>query len=231
MKRKVIGIPGYKDAKAESFGAGINYLDFIDHFADARIIMPYEKHVKVDMLLLPGGLDTQPARYGEVPGFHTSNQDVFKEFFFENRLHLYVNRGTPIFGICLGLQELAVYFGCKLTQDLITHPSSTERWKTAHTVFPYKKDTPIIINGKEHTSFQVNSHHHQALCEKGLNKLIDPIYKASNDDKVLTKDGDIIEAFVVKNHSIVAVQWHPEELYDKFSIAVINNLLNIENDI
>lgn len=228
MKKKVIGIPGYKGAKEECFGAGVNHLQFINHFGNARIIMPWEKYVKVDMLYLPGGLDTQPARYGQTPGFSTSNQDVYKEFFLEERLPLYMEHDTPTFGVCLGMQMLAVYFGCRLTQDLLFHPTSTERWKEAHKVLPVPL-TGVRFEGRRYSTFDVNSHHHQALCESGMSANITPLFTATNDDDYITGDGDIIEAFASTEKPVFGVQWHPEEWYDGFSIAVVKYLLSLSD--
>lgn len=220
--KKVIGIPGYK-SQNDSFGAGINHLEFISKFGNARIIMAWEDLVKVDMLYLPGGLDISPINYGQHPTFATSNQDVFKEYFFREKLNLYIAADIPIFGVCLGAQMLAVRFGGKLTQDLLFHEQSKDRWETAHKV----RATKVIQDAKYRT-FEVNSHHHQALTVSGLNGNIIPLFTTTNNDSVadITDDGDIIEAFTIAGKPIVGVQWHPEELYDVFSMNVIKRLLN-----
>ena len=88
--RKVIGIPGYTGKDSNNFGVGNHHLEFVSKFGDARIIMPWEEKADIDLLYLPGGLDTAPRNYGAVPAYTTSAQDVFKEHFFLNNLKNYI---------------------------------------------------------------------------------------------------------------------------------------------
>lgn len=224
MSKKIIGIPGYKNSNGESFGAGISHLSFLSTFGNVRIIMPWEEKVDVDLLYLPGGLDLSPSKYGEVPHFRSSNHDVFKEFFLENRLQNYVGN-TPIFGVCLGMQSLAVYFGSILTQDFIYHEQSKSRWETAHKIYGTWSDRDGTVHKKQNV-FEVNSHHHQGVTIEGLNKdLLQPLYVSENEDRHISGENFIVEAFSHKEYPIVGVQWHPEELYDEFTISIIKKFL------
>jgi putative glutamine amidotransferase len=223
FNKKVIGIPGWRSYDGDSFGAGTNHLDFISTFGNPRIIMPWEGKVKVDLLYLPGGLDLAPTTYGAVPRFKTTNHDVFKEFFYRERLSKYINN-TPIFGVCLGMQMLSVYFGSKLTQNLIFHEQSDARWQTAHSVTvinPQHQD-----NGEEEEQeFEVNSHHHQCVLKSQLSEELTPLCKADADgEPFIDADDYIVEAFRHNTLPIVGVQWHPEELYDDFSLDMIPTL-------
>lgn len=219
----VIGIPGYKFNES-SFGAGPSHLMFLEKFGNPRIIMPWEDFADtgVDMLYLPGGLDTAPLNYGQTPTYRTSNQDVFKEFFAQNKLQQYIDNGVPIFGVCLGAQMLAVHFGCELTQDLMWHAQSKDRWATAHEVFVCNEAGERTSKGK---GMEVNSHHHQALTTDKMSERIRPLFVAYNEDSSLTGDGNIVEAFKVKNKNIYGLQWHPEELFDGFSVRIMNEML------
>jgi putative glutamine amidotransferase len=206
--KKTILIPGYKSADGTSYGVGNNYLEFVSEFGNPRIMMPYEEYVEGDMLFLPGGLDIAPRCYGEVPRFKTTNQDVFKQHFFDNNLKNYVGK-IPIFGVCLGFQALNVFFGGTLRQNLKFHKQSSDRWEDAHEV--HTKD------GK----FTVNSHHHQAVMKDTLAADLEMI--AHCKDK---SEGLIVEAFKHRTLPIAGVQWHPEEFYDKFSAELMLELIN-----
>jgi len=217
MKQKLIGIPASRIGET-GFGATINYLEFISKFGVPRIIMPWEEYVEVDLLLLPGGMDTNPTNYGEIPSFNAGHIDVFKEFFFKERLKNYIGK-TAIFGICLGMQQLGIHFGSKLTQHSLFHAESPDRWQAGH---------EVRVSESPETKFKINSHHHQYIGNKDLSKELKPLFEADNEDhaKKMSKSQFIIEGFQHKELPIVGLQWHPEEFYDEYSIAIIRNLLS-----
>ena len=202
--KKTIGIVGYRIGES-GFGVGANYLEFISHYGVPRIIMPHEKHVDLDLLILPGGADLSPNTYGEYPRFHTGNPDVFKEHFFRENLKNYVGN-TPIFGICLGMQMLNVYFNGQLVQDLKFHAQSSGRWSTAHKVYKFDE-----LTGKPVKKFQqVNSHHHQCVTFKTLGQDLKVEAVAPNDEGLTLGSNYIVEAFTHRTLPIAAVQWHPK---------------------
>lgn len=193
---KTIGIVGYRSNDDKTYGAGVNHLEYLATFGNPRILMPWEEVANVDMLYLPGGLDLSPQSYGEVPGYATSDQDVFKQFFYEKRLRGYIDAGIPVFGVCLGFQQLAAFFGCKLTQDLKYHVNSSDRWEVAHEI--------TIVKTKK--KIKVNSHHHQGLRVLHTNQ---------QELRILATfanrgDGELVEAFEHLHLPIVGVQWHPK---------------------
>lgn len=202
---KTILIPGWKTGE-NSYGCGTNHLTFISKFGHPRILMPWEDLVQGDLLYLPGGLDINPSSYNTIPSFHTSNQDVFKQYFFDNNLKSYIDAGMPIFGICLGFQELNVFFGGSIIQHLPYHPQSKDRWEEGHEV-------NIVGTDKK---FKVNSHHHQGVKARNLSKELDALCIA---------DDGIIEAFKHKTLPIAGIQWHSEEWYDKFSTDLIKSIM------
>jgi putative glutamine amidotransferase len=229
MKRKTIGIVGWKTGD-NSFGATSTYLEYLNYFGNVRIIHPTDDILDLDLLILPGGKDMNPRSYKQAPGYFTSETDVHKQYFYDEKLQGYIDNQTPIFGICLGHQQLAVKFGQTLEQNYPWHEQSEARWKTAHAakvVTPILElDTPILNCHKSflkrlNTKFEVNSHHHQCVLLDNYNSDSDllPILV----DRV--KNG-VIESFMHKSLPIISVQWHPEELYDEYSETMINYLLN-----
>lgn len=233
MTKKTIGIPGWKTGE-NSFGCGANHLEFISKFGNPRIILNWENHSNVaeeiDLLYLPGGADLNPAVYGQAPGFHTSNTDVHKQYFYDNALAHYAEHGTPIFGVCLGFQMICAMYNIQLTQNLPFHPQSTVRWKDAHEVYitSWGQNIPNSSSMLRYlqnvlnvcsTPFKVNSHHHQGV-------LIDAFKEPKSLAPVFTSQDDVVECVIHNTLPIVGVQWHPEEFYDDFTTYVINLLLN-----
>jgi putative glutamine amidotransferase len=215
---KTIGIIGYRSEDGSVFGAGSNYLELISRFGKPYIIFPGEELADVDLLVLPGGWDIAPQSFGAVPAFKTGNQDVFKQFFYDKRLPVYIDAGIPIFGICLGFQMLAVYFRSVLEQHLWRHPQSPGRSMTGHTVEPLPEATHYAAQ-----PFEVNSHHHQGIFLHGLSADLEALALAK-----YSPDSDhlLVEAFRHRSKPIMAVQWHPEEWFDTFSCMMINDLLH-----
>ena len=212
-----IGIVGWQNDAKTHFGASNTYLEFISEFGTPKILMPGEKFKPVDLLILPGGLDINPASYGKAPRFSTTNTDVYKQYFYDNCLKDYIDAKVPILGICLGAQQLAVYFNSKLEQDLKFHAQSKDRWETAHEIFP-------INGGKVFTTepIKVNSHHHQGLLMSKLGAALIPLFVSKNEEN---EADAIVEVFKHRDLPIYGVQYHPEELYDEVSIQIIKSLL------
>jgi putative glutamine amidotransferase len=212
--KKIIGIPGWKIDGG--FGVSENHISFISRFGNPVILMPWEEfHSDLDLLYLPGGMDVNPSSYQEIPGFNTSNTDVFKQFFLDHRLANYVEQGVAIFGVCLGFQQLNVFFGGKLFQHSLVHPRSEKRFMEGHKVSVVED-----IEYKGEKTFGVNSHHHQLIYESMLaNELTMTTYCREGKNK-------IVESFRHNSLPIVGIQWHPEEWFDRFSISEFQRLLN-----
>jgi putative glutamine amidotransferase len=156
-------------------------------------------------LVLSGGEDVDPARYGEQPspalGSVLPERDEMEFVALEAALA----RDIPVFAICRGLQVLNVYLGGTLYQDLsteqpgkITHVQRTP-WSTkAHDVRVEAGSQLRDIVGVD--SFCINSFHHQAL--KGV---------APSLRVVARSDDGLVEAVESSDHAwVVGVQWHPE---------------------
>lgn len=196
-----------------SFGVPVTYLEWIKQFGNPVIIMP-DDDINCDALILPGGRDVAPSSYGQAPRFYTGLTDPFKQYFFEHKLKNYVEAGIPIFGICLGMQQLNCFFGGTLEQNLKFHPQSSSRWKEAHKIKTNHK------NYGSHVIMEVNSHHHQGV----------PLHRLAPDllELAVSEGHDsVVEAFIHHNSPIVGVQWHPEEFYDEISHNLFTKILNM----
>ena len=164
-----------------------------------------------DGFLLPGGEDVNPAMYREMvlPECGVYRPDMDCEW--GEVLQYAVDRGKPVFGICRGLQFINAFLGGTLYQDMKYQEKATgtavgehaqrfDRHMLSHTISiqPYTNLHEIL--GAD--LLKTNSMHHQSICRLGRGLEI----------SARALDGTI-EAIENKNGLIMAVQWHPEELY------------------
>lgn len=161
-------------------------------------------------LLLCGGLDVHPARYGEAIRPDAEVElNVERDELEWDLLDLARERRLPVWGVCRGIQVLNVYLGGSLWQDLPTQvPSPIDHSQTepkdllAHPVEVIVPDAPIAER-LTHGVPQVNSRHHQAI-----RRVADGFVPVA-----LSPDG-LIEAAVLDHNGwwVRGVQWHPENL-------------------
>src|SRR5215212_9596637 len=127
----------------------------------------------IDGLLLSGGPDVDPARYGDNyvhPATYgiDPDRDQFEIDLFDASLR----RGIPVFGICRGIQLMNVALGGTLIQDVSTeHPGAAEDghrkhergledWAVGHVLAAAESASLPIFGNND---LAVNSFHHQAI--------------------------------------------------------------------
>jgi putative glutamine amidotransferase len=160
-------------------------------------------------LVLSGGIDIDPARYGEAVLPDAKVEVSLERDQLEwDLLDLARERRLPVWGVCRGLQVLNVYLGGTLWQDLpsqspseIDHSQREAPDLLAHPVEVIEPGAPIAE--RLTAAPQVNSRHHQAI-RKAADGLV-PV--------ALSPDG-LIEAAVLDRGGwwVRGVQWHPENL-------------------
>lgn len=152
-----------------------------------------------DALLLPGGADINPSRYGEPLNGSEGIDDALDELQFA-MLEKYVKSRKPVLGICRGHQLLNVFFGGTLYQHLDT--ADTHRIINGSEQFhrvDYTGDSPLsLLYGP---GLNYNSSHHQGIKTPG--KGLEVIAKAP--------DGTV-EAVMHTDLPVIGVQWHPERM-------------------
>jgi putative glutamine amidotransferase len=174
--------------------------------------------VAVRGLVLTGGEDVAPERYGAAPHPRLGEVDPVRDAAELALIAAARQRGMPILAICRGIQILNVALGGTLYQDLdserpglVPHAGETSH----HAV---RVETGSLLERTLGTrSTTVNSRHHQAIRD------LAPGLKA-----VAWADDGVIEGAEPTDPSapwMVAVQWHPEDLteralFDGFARAV-----------
>lgn len=157
-----------------------------------------ERLQSFDALLLPGGFDIDPRRYGEDPLASTNTADMAEQDQFEaDLLDAAVSLGLPVLAICRGFQMVNVSHGGSLVQDL---PSESVHRSSTHQV-SVEADSRLA-QALACTEFPVSSYHHQAIARVG----------AGLRAVAIAPDG-VIEALEPMSSRIplIAVQWHPED--------------------
>ena len=154
----------------------------------------------LDGLLLPGGCDVNPARYGKEPIPQEITDDDQDALQFDV-LARFLEARKPVLGICRGHQLLNVAFGGTLIQHLPgaeKHMSLPSGEDSVHPVHAERDSFLYRIYGSD---FRVNSSHHQGieLPGKGLHA-------------VLHSEDGVIEAIEHDSLPVWGVQWHPERM-------------------
>ena len=153
-------------------------------------------------LLIPGGRDISPERYGEVRIAAVQPEDDNRTAFELNLLETVLKYNIPVFGICYGMQLINIYFGGSLLQDISAElPQALDHRSGLHNISV--SANPYIPE----TIWTVNTSHHQAVKNLG-DGLVPAAFSA---------DG-ITEAFYADLPGfLLGVQWHPERLVDPLS--------------
>jgi putative glutamine amidotransferase len=158
---------------------------------------------RLDGLIIAGGKDVDPARYGQEPHPTTDAPRRDRDAWEDALLAAAIERGLPFLGICRGAQILNVSLGGTLIQHL-PDVIGTTRYNLGNGVFAENAvavDSGTTLAGLIGGEIAVKSYHHQAIDEVAPGLVV----TARSDD-------GIIQAVELPTVPFgVAVQWHPEE--------------------
>jgi putative glutamine amidotransferase len=166
----------------------------------------------LDGLLVCGGRDVNPERYGAVHGQETDEPDLLRDALEDQLLTAAIEHNVPFLGICRGMQILNVNRGGTLIQHL-PDVVGTTKYQLGNGVFSHQ---PIKIEAGTHLSQILSGkssvdgalYHHQALDTVGQGLTV-----------TATTDDNVIEAVELAGVDFgVAVQWHPEQTLEDLSL-------------
>ncbi len=166
-------------------------------------VSPEELMRGVGGLLLSGGPDVHPERYGRDPDPNAKLKLCPELDELEFRVLEYaLSADMPVLAICRGMQLLNVAFGGRLIQDLPGHRDDDGDGPSPHQIYvaPGAKAAAIIGSAG---FFRVNSYHHQGLTEaQRAPRLMSTAYSV--------EDG-LVEGLESPEHSwVIGLQCHPE---------------------
>ncbi len=160
----------------------------------------------MDGLLLPGGADLDPRRYGEAP-LPTTLVESGRDELEADAWHAARDRGLPVLGVCRGMQAINVFSGGSLVQHVDGHDSPAFP-------SPEARPHPMRIIGTSRLAgilgvagpgvIEVNSYHHQVVLPEQLG---DGLAVSAT-----AEDGAQVEAIEASDPDtwVFGVQNHPE---------------------
>lgn len=249
MEQPLIGILAHMrntSSEVPVMGQNAQYVEYFRNFGNVVLIdAGCQEVLPIDLLVLPGGRDVNPANYGAVPSIHTQYSDPMYDYFYKFILPKYMEKiatgKMACYGICAGFQGLNVYFGGSISQDIPQAHSTDSRGQLVDTLNLLHERIPSQVLNRlpeellfpsnqtliksqlsgpnRRTDLKVNSIHHQGVYMNQLGKgLVSLATNAAFDN---------VEYFHHDTMLIAAEQAHPEERgFNMFSTSLTEALIS-----
>ena len=185
-KNILIGVIGNNEAGAATTAAKVREMG-----VDAVIVTGGYDPSQYDGIIIPGGGDLDPSRYGQA-NTGSSNIDNALDDRQIDAVKRSAEAGKPILGICKGIQLVNVAFGGTLNQNIGGHMGV---WHSAHVV------AGGWLSGVYSGSVSVLSYHHQSIRDLAPGFQVD----------MRAGDGTV-EAISNSAKRVYGVQFHPEQM-------------------
>ena len=160
---------------------------------------------RIDGLVISGGADVDPGRYGADPHPRTAAWRPDRDAWEAALLDAAEAAGLPVLGVCRGMQVMAVHAGGVLDQhtpDLVGHeqhsPGGDRFGRIEVATVPATRVAGLLGD-----ALSVSCHHHQSVRRH-------PGYVAAAH----AADGTLEAMERAGDRFCVAVQWHPETAAD-----------------
>jgi anthranilate synthase component 2/putative glutamine amidotransferase len=229
--RPIIGLTTYRDAVAwgpwqrdAAFVPG-TYLDVVTRAGGQPVLVPPSSATgsddfgsavdgegadplddicrMLDGLVLVGGGDMAPDRYGQAAHARTAGTSADRDGLELGLVRRAVEQGVPLLAVCRGMQVLNVALGGDLVQHLPDRTGSDAHLREPGTFGPLVVRTEPDSQVRRWCGERVDvvCHHHQAVDRLGTGLRV----------TARSEDG-VVEAAELEGHDfVVGVQWHPEE--------------------
>lgn len=160
---------------------------------------------RLDGLVVSGGADVDPGRYGAEPHPRTAGWRPDRDAWELALLDAAAAAGLPTLGVCRGMQLMAVHAGGALDQhtpDVVgheTHSPGGDAFGAVAVRTEAGTRLAALVGGE----LTVNCHHHQSVAQH-------PGFTAAAH----AADGTLEAMEAAGERFCVAVQWHPETAAD-----------------
>jgi len=214
-QRPVIGLSTYAETarmlvwEREFAMLHASYVDAVRRAGGIAVLLPPQDDgadevlSRLDGLVLTGGADVDPARYGQATDERTSRPRTLRDEWEFALARVALDRDLPLLAVCRGLQVLNVALGGSLHQHLPDRTGSESHQPVPGTFGAVEVNlspgtrTAALLGSRT----RVNCHHHQALAD-----LAPALQVTGRAD-----DGTVEAAEIPGRLFAVGVQWHPEE--------------------
>ncbi len=185
----------------------VNYVRSVEAAGGTALLLPVQSAGAeavlevVDGLIISGGPDVAPSRYGAEPHPLSGPNRPEREAWEAALLEAAAAAGRPVLGICHGMQLMAVQAGGSLEQhlpDVVGH----EEHSPGDDAFGWTSITTRAgsqVRTLVGSHLQVNCHHHQAVVSH-------PGFEVT----ARAADGTVEAIEDPERPFWLAVQWHPE---------------------
>jgi putative glutamine amidotransferase len=158
---------------------------------------------RLDALVLAGGPDVDPARYGQEPDERTDRPRVQRDEAELRLLDAALETGTPVLGVCRGMQLLNIALGGTLHQHLPDGLGHTDHAPAVdgYGLVEVTVSSSSRLSGIIGDQVGVRCHHHQGIDRLG----------AGLAAVAWARDGSVEAVERPGNGFVLGVQWHPEQ--------------------
>ena len=156
---------------------------------------------RIDALVVSGGADVDPGRYGAEPHPRTAGWQPDRDQWELALLTAAEEVQLPVLGICRGMQLMAVHAGGTLDQhtpDLVGHETHSPGGD-AYGAVEVATEPGSRLAGLVGPTVEVSCHHHQSVASH-------PGFTAV----ARATDGTVEAMEATGERYCLAVQWHPE---------------------
>lgn len=176
-----------------------------------------------DGILLGGGRDIEPGRYGQQPHEKLAATDPHRDEFELELVERALDRQLPILGMCRGIQVLNVALGGTLVQDVSLveewsdHPTDPgwELWREVERA-SLEDETDVPLHPRHRITIEPGSRLHDALGQTEIE--VDSFHHQALDRvapelRVVARAPDgVVEAVELDGETyVLAVQWELQE--------------------